>query len=102
MAAAKGNQYAAKERRFLSMLQRVLDHEGDGNALRRIALKLIERAEEGESWAIQQIADRLDGKPTQQLDLGGELAVKTYRDLGDDVLAQIAGRALPDRGKTVQ
>lgn len=101
MAAAKGNQYAAKERRFVGMLQRVLDN-GDGDSLRRIILKLIESAEAGESWAIQQIADRLDGKPTQQLEMSGELTTKTYRDLGDDVLAQIAGRALPDQGETVQ
>lgn len=36
--------------------------------LRRIAEKLVELALEGEAWAIQQVADRLDGKPAQSID----------------------------------
>jgi hypothetical protein len=35
--------------------------------LRRIAEKLAEKAEEGDLAAIREIADRLDGKPTQQV-----------------------------------
>ena len=31
-----------------------------------IAEKLVEKALEGEGWAIQQFADRLDGKPAQE------------------------------------
>jgi len=31
-----------------------------------IAEKLVEKALEGQSWAIQQVADRLDGKPAQE------------------------------------
>ena len=34
--------------------------------LRAIAEKLVEQALNGESWAIQQVADRLDGKPAQE------------------------------------
>jgi len=34
--------------------------------LRAIADKLVEEALKGESWAIQQVADRLDGKPAQE------------------------------------
>ena len=37
-------------------------------ALRRIAAKLIEKAEEGELAAIHEIANRLDGKPSQAID----------------------------------
>jgi hypothetical protein len=37
-------------------------------ALRRIAAKLVERAEEGDLAAIREIADRLDGKPAQVID----------------------------------
>ena len=36
--------------------------------LRRIAEKLTEKAEEGDLAAIREIADRLDGKPTQVVD----------------------------------
>lgn len=34
--------------------------------LRLIAEKLVEEAINGESWAIQQVGDRLDGKPAQE------------------------------------
>ena len=34
--------------------------------LRVIADKLVAKAIEGESWAIAQVADRLDGKPAQE------------------------------------
>jgi hypothetical protein len=66
---------------------------GDPLALRRIAAKLIERAEEGELVAIREIADRLDGKPTQVTD---------WRDLPidqltDEQLLAIAAGALPER-----
>jgi hypothetical protein len=37
-------------------------------ALRRVAAKLVERAEEGDLPAIREVADRLDGKPTQVID----------------------------------
>jgi len=36
-------------------------------ALRRIAARLVERAEEGDQSAIREIAGRLDGKPTQMI-----------------------------------
>ena len=36
--------------------------------LHRIAEKLTEKAEEGDLAAIREIADRLDGKPTQVVD----------------------------------
>src|SRR6476469_8520153 len=41
---------------------------GDPLRLRRIAEKLVEKAEEGDLAAIREIADRLDGKPVQMLD----------------------------------
>ena len=41
---------------------------GDPLRLRRIAEKLAEKAEEGDLAAIREVADRLDGKPTQVVD----------------------------------
>ncbi|MBR0922079.1 hypothetical protein ACFLEY_26695 [Bradyrhizobium sp. YCK136] len=41
---------------------------GDPLRLRRIAEKLAEMAEEGDLAAIRELADRLDGKPTQVVD----------------------------------
>ena len=34
--------------------------------MRVIAEKLVEQAMAGEGWAIQQVADRIDGKPAQE------------------------------------
>ena len=43
--------------------------DGDGQALRRIAEKVVARAEAGEMDAITEIGNRLDGKPKQSMDL---------------------------------
>ena len=61
---------ADRQRKPSKALQRCPADDPRSNplALRRIAAKLIERAEEGELAAIREIADRLDGKPAQMLD----------------------------------
>lgn len=43
--------------------------ESDPKALRSIARKLLEVAAAGEGWAIKELADRTDGKPSQQIDI---------------------------------
>jgi hypothetical protein len=63
-------------------------------ALRRIAAKLIEKAEDGELAAIQQIADRLDGKPAAQVIDRRDVPVT---ELSDEELLAIAAGALPER-----
>jgi hypothetical protein len=56
------------ERCFAALL-RIAAAEADAATgkqnLRIVADKLMESAKPGESWAIQQLADRLDGKPQQ-------------------------------------
>lgn len=65
MGAPLGNQNAVKEnRRWLSALNRAIAQD-DGERLRAAAEKLLDKAAEGEPWAIREIADRLDGKPAQ-------------------------------------
>lgn len=64
MAAPKGNKNAAKGKEFRDALRRAMCAEGR-DALRKIATKLVDAAEDGEAWAIREIADRLDGKPSQ-------------------------------------
>lgn len=77
MAAPKGNQYAKKGRAWADALNRALKQYNDGDvrtgdALRRIANKVIEKALEGEDRAIQEIGDRLDGRPAQSVAVTGE------------------------------
>ena len=62
-------------------------------ALRRIAAKLVEKAEEGELAAIREIADRLDGKPVQMLDRRDV----PLNQLTDEELLAIAAGAMPEQ-----
>ena len=39
------------------------------------ARRLVTKAMEGDVTALKEIGDRLDGKPTQAVDLGGELEI---------------------------
>ena len=56
------------EKPFLDALRlAMLASDGDEKSkLRRIADRLLSAALAGEAWAIQQVADRLDGKPAQE------------------------------------
>lgn len=40
--------------------------------LQRIANKLADVAESGESWAVKEVADRIDGKPVQSTEISGK------------------------------
>ena len=61
----------AKVKRFYAALDRAIIQE-DSKRLRKAAEKLLTEAANGESWAIQMLADRLDGKPAQQVQLSGD------------------------------
>ena len=54
----------ARGKQFLDALNRSIAQE-DGKRLRKSAEKLLDLAAEGESWAVQMLADRLDGKAQQ-------------------------------------
>jgi hypothetical protein len=76
MAAAPGNQYARKAKDWENALRRALDRyeKGEivsGMALAKIAEKVVEKALEGDTKAIEEIANRLDGKPAQSTELSG-------------------------------
>lgn len=68
--APKGNQHAARGKYWRDTIDWALrNYEGSaverGQALRKIAFRLIESALEGDHAAIREIGDRLDGKPAQ-------------------------------------
>ncbi len=55
-----------REKPFLEALRMELASDGpDHKKLRILARRLIERAEEGEGWALKEFADRIDGKVPQ-------------------------------------
>jgi len=75
MAFEKGNRAnpggRPKEKAFTDALRLAVNAEveSDGQKkkkLRVIAERLVAEAMAGESWAVQQVADRLDGKPAQE------------------------------------
>lgn len=88
--APLGNKNGSKSQRlWTDMLKRKLVQ--DPNQLERIALTLLAAAEAGEAWAITEMANRLDGKAVQPVDMSGDLSLtRTMRDMTDDALLAIA------------
>ena len=84
-----------REKRFLSALERAIAQE-DGKKLRSAAEKLLDAAAAGEPWAINQLADRLDGKPGQSIEMNVRRIAK---ELDDDELNRIAAGS---RDRTAQ
>jgi hypothetical protein len=68
MAAPIGNTNAAKSRMFYDKLRKCLVQHPE--RLDRIVDQLVTQAELGESWAVKEIIDRLDGKAVQVLENG--------------------------------
>jgi hypothetical protein len=68
MAAPIGNSNAAKGRMFYEKLRKCLVQEP--HRLDKIVNQLVTQAELGESWAVKEIIDRLDGKAVQVLENG--------------------------------
>ncbi len=70
IGAQPGNKNATKNRPWADAINRALLAD-DGKRLRELAEKLIEKALGGDVTALKEVADRLDGKPAQQLQLAG-------------------------------
>jgi hypothetical protein len=62
------------------------------HSLRRIADRLLDKGEEGDLQSIREIADRLDGKAPQALEVGDV----PFDRLTDAQLNAIAAAGLPD------
>ena len=83
--AQPGNTNATKNKPFREALDRAIKQD-DGKRLRRAAERLLTmaaRATKGDTRAIKELADRLDGKSVQPLSGpdGGDIIVKL--DQGD-------------------
>jgi hypothetical protein len=78
VAAPFGNRNAAKAREWADGIKWVLDNYeapgiGRGQALRAIAAKVVAAALEGNLAAITEIANRLDGKALQPVEMDATL-----------------------------
>lgn len=75
VGAPVGNKNAIKENRLFNDALRRAIAQDDGKRVRASCEKLLDLAARGESWAVQALADRLDGKPGQTVELGGTLNI---------------------------
>jgi hypothetical protein len=81
MAAAKGNQYAAKSRVWTAAINKALERRSRVSGMQeieRLADKLLELADQGELQALKELGDRLEGKSMQpaEIEMTGELQIK--------------------------
>lgn len=70
MAAAIGNTYSAKGRRWADAIERALAKRSRAKgieALDELAEKLLVRCDEGDMTALKELGDRYDGKPPQAI-----------------------------------
>jgi len=72
--APVGNQNAAKAKRWREAILRALSRSAGSipAGLDKAADQLVSLAMEGDKWALDHIADRLDGKPKQETVLAGD------------------------------
>lgn len=72
MAAAKGNQYAVKAKRWEKAIENALRKRSKTDqleALDQVAESLVSLALSGDMAALKEIGDRLDGKAKQQTEI---------------------------------
>lgn len=81
MAFKPGNTHGAKSKLFDSALRRAIAQD-DGDRLRKAAEALLDEAAAGKPWALAQLAERLDGKADQ--------TVNVKREVGEMSLAELA------------
>jgi len=67
--APLGNTNAAKGKMFYDQLRKIAVQQP--HRLQKVAETLFVAAESGEPWAVKELIDRFDGKPTQQTELTG-------------------------------
>lgn len=77
-----------KEKAFADAVRVAVNRVDETDAEKRkklmiLADKLVTCALAGEGWAMQQIADRLDGKPAQSVEMSGGLNISHEEALGE-------------------
>lgn len=75
MAAAIGNQYAAKDKRWKDAINRALDRRSKVEGLHeldRLADEFLNAVQAEGVAGFRELGDRLDGKPAQAVALSGD------------------------------
>jgi hypothetical protein len=92
MAFQRGNTHGAKSKLFEGALRRAIAQD-DGTRLRAAAEQLLTQASEGEAWAINMLADRLDGKPAQMVSVEAATSDEIAAAARDAIRAALAGNS---------
>ena len=97
MAAPPGNNNAGKGRRWQDALNKALARYekpekqiSAGQALDKLAEQVVQKALDGHWDAIQEIGNRLDGKPAQAIEHTGDLLHRHVTEVTDAELLDIA------------
>jgi len=92
-----GNNNGGKNKVWLQAIERAARPKD----LQEIAEAVVAAAKAGEPWAVQEIGNRLDGKPMQPVEHKHENVPQT---LSEAYLAYVAAGGKPDEynGETVQ
>jgi hypothetical protein len=99
MAAPKGNKNAAKAKVWSAAIERALERRKPADerikAIDELADKLLELGFAGDLSALQELGNRLEGKPAQSLEVSGELINRERAEYTDAQLADIIGGIEP-------
>jgi hypothetical protein len=84
MAAAKGNQYAAKSRVWTAAIHKALEKRSRVSGMQEIeklAERLLDLANEGELQALKELGDRLEGKAVQpsEIDMTADVNLREIK-----------------------
>ena len=74
-AGKSGNPDGLKKTTFIRDCFVRLNAQSDGNMVRQVCEKVVELAKEGEPWAVQELFNRLDGKPPQAITGDGDASL---------------------------
>jgi hypothetical protein len=72
--APVGNKNAGKRNSWYNTLDRAIAQD-NADRLRKAAEQLLTQAAAGEQWAIKELADRLDGRAKQSIDVDANLSL---------------------------
>lgn len=75
MGAPVGNQNAASAFMWKQAILRALERRGAGDRLKALddlAEKLLMNCDDGDISALRELGDRVEGKPPQAINLGGQ------------------------------
>jgi hypothetical protein len=75
--AQPGNRNATKNKEWFDALRKQCVQR---KTLDKVAAIVCEKAEAGEPWAVQEIANRFDGKPAQALEHSGSVGILTHEE----------------------